>query len=100
MILAALLDHLQVGPVDMVGWSDGGIEALLMGVRYPDKVKKLVAMAANLNPGPDAIDAEVVEVVKNSFLSLPDDVQRTPEGKRQLKVGGIMLTEPHSIRSF
>ena len=27
--LVALLDHLQAGPVDIVGWSDGGIEALL-----------------------------------------------------------------------
>ncbi len=93
--LAALLDHLQVGPVDLVGWSDGGIEALLMGVRHPDKVKKLVAMAANLNPGLDAVDAEIIELIKNSFLSLPDDVRKTPEGKRQLKVGGIMLTEPN-----
>jgi predicted alpha/beta-fold hydrolase len=30
--LAALLDHLQVGPVNDLGWSDGGIEALLLGV--------------------------------------------------------------------
>ena len=48
--LAALLDHLKVGPVDVLGWSDGGIEALLLGIRHPAKVKKIVAMAANLNP--------------------------------------------------
>jgi pimeloyl-ACP methyl ester carboxylesterase len=30
--LNALLDHLQTGPVDVLGWSDGGIEALLLGV--------------------------------------------------------------------
>ena len=43
--LAALLDHLQTGPVDVLGWSDGGIEALLLGIRHPVKVKKIVAMA-------------------------------------------------------
>src|SRR5689334_21046487 len=47
--LAALIDHLKLGAVDVLGWSDGGIEALLLGVRHPAKVKKLVAMAANLN---------------------------------------------------
>ena len=31
--LAALLDHLKTGPVDVLGWSDGGIEALLLGIR-------------------------------------------------------------------
>src|SRR6185503_19516991 len=33
--LAALLDHLKTGPVNVLGWSDGGIEALLLGVRHP-----------------------------------------------------------------
>ena len=31
--LAALIDHLEVGPVNVLGWSDGGIEALLLGIR-------------------------------------------------------------------
>src|SRR5215217_1799913 len=48
--LAALLDHLQAGPVNVLGWSDGGIEALLLGIRHPARVKKIAAMAANLNP--------------------------------------------------
>lgn len=47
---AALLEHLKTGPVDVLGWSDGGIEALLLGVRHPNKVRRLVAMAANLTP--------------------------------------------------
>jgi len=48
--LAALLDHLHVGPVLVLGWSDGGIEALLLGLRHPEKVVKIAAMAANLYP--------------------------------------------------
>jgi pimeloyl-ACP methyl ester carboxylesterase len=48
--LAALLDHLNTGPVNVLGWSDGGIEALLLGIRHPMQVRKIAAMAANLNP--------------------------------------------------
>ena len=48
--LAALLGHLNTGPVLVLGWSDGGIEALLLGIRHPDKVTKIAAMAANLYP--------------------------------------------------
>ena len=48
--LAAVLDHVHAGPALVLGWSDGGIEALLLGIRHPDKVAKIAAMAANLNP--------------------------------------------------
>ena len=92
--LAALIDHLQVGPVDVVGWSDGGIEALLLGVRHPGKVQKIVSMAANLNPGPEAFDPEVDALIK-SMMELPDEVKNKPEGRRQLKVVGMMLKEPN-----
>jgi pimeloyl-ACP methyl ester carboxylesterase len=92
--LAALLDHLKTGPVDVLGWSDGGIEALLIGIRHPAKVKKLVAMAANLNPTTDAIYPEVLELVKSMMAAVPAGARNTPEGKRELKVTGMMLEEP------
>ena len=38
--LAALIDHLQVGPVDVVGWSDGGIEACSWAFVIPAKCRK------------------------------------------------------------
>jgi pimeloyl-ACP methyl ester carboxylesterase len=93
--LAALLDHLKTGPVDVLGWSDGGIEALLLGVRHPDQVKKLVSMAPNLTPGREAIDDEVDRLVKDMLAGLPDDVRKTSEGKRQIKVTEMLLKEPH-----
>lgn len=86
--LAALLDHLNTGPVSVVGWSDGGIEALLLGIRHPDKVTKLVAMAANLSPGLEAIYPETEQMAK-------DMIAQMPEGSRDLKVSKLMLTEPH-----
>lgn len=92
--LAALIDHLKTGPVDVVGYSDGGVEALLLGVRHPDKVKKIVSFAANLNPGPDAFDPEIDAMFK-SMMELPDDVKSTLAGKRQLKVVGMVLKEPN-----
>ncbi len=93
--LAALIDHLKSGPVDVVGWSDGGIEALLLGVRHPTKVKKLVAMAANLNPGEQAFYKETDELVKKMLAAMPESVRHTPQGKREYKVVSMMLKEPH-----
>ena len=93
--LAALLEHLKVGPVNVLGWSDGGIEALLLGIRHPAKVKKLVAMAANLNPSADAFSPDILALIKTMMADIPAAARETPEGKRALKVTGMMLVEPH-----
>ncbi len=93
--LAALLDHLGVGPVDVLGWSDGGIEALLLGMRHPGKVKKLAAMAPNLNPSEEAFYPEVTKLIKGLMDAVPAESRETPEGKRELKVTGMMLVEPN-----
>lgn len=91
--LAALIDHLKLGRVDVVGWSDGGIEALLLGVRHPDKVGKLVAMAANLNP--DAIYPETAAMVAEAQAGMPADAGKTPEGRRAVKMLHLLADEPH-----
>lgn len=93
--LAALIDHLKTGPVNVVGWSDGGIEGLLLGIRHPDKVKKIVAMAANLNPSIEALYPETLGMVDEMKKSVPPEAAGTPEGKRQLKLMQLMLDQPN-----
>jgi pimeloyl-ACP methyl ester carboxylesterase len=47
---AALLEAMHIDSAYVIGWSDGGINALLLAMRHPDKVIKLVATGANLTP--------------------------------------------------
>ena len=47
----ALLDHLQIPKVAVVGWSDGGIIGLDMAIRYGARVSRLFAHAANSRTG-------------------------------------------------
>lgn len=90
---AALLDHLKTGRVDVLGWSDGGIEALLLGVRHPDKVRKLVAMAANLEP--DAVYPETDKMVKELLASFTPEMLKTAQGQREFRLATILAAEPH-----
>lgn len=47
---AALLAHIGVSGADVVGYSDGGILALLLAARHPELVRKVVASGANVRP--------------------------------------------------
>jgi pimeloyl-ACP methyl ester carboxylesterase len=46
----ALLDVLDTGPVTLVGSSDGGIIGLDMAMAHPEKLRRVIAQAANARP--------------------------------------------------
>ena len=52
-----LLDYLHLDSCNVLGWSDGGINGLLLSIRHPSKVKKLAITGANLWPDSTAINA-------------------------------------------
>jgi pimeloyl-ACP methyl ester carboxylesterase len=47
---AALLRKLNLKDVDVVGWSDGGILALMLAVEHPELVRRVVVSGANFTP--------------------------------------------------
>jgi pimeloyl-ACP methyl ester carboxylesterase len=46
----AYLDAEGLGAVHVVGYSDGAILGLLLALRHPERVRRLVAISANLDP--------------------------------------------------
>jgi len=52
---AALLDVMHIDKSYVLGWSDGGINAILMAMRHPDKVIKIASTGANLWPDSTAL---------------------------------------------
>jgi pimeloyl-ACP methyl ester carboxylesterase len=44
---AELLRQLHLKEVDAVGWSDGGIIALMLAIRHPELIRRVVATGAN-----------------------------------------------------
>ncbi|WP_295461433.1 alpha/beta hydrolase [uncultured Thiodictyon sp.] len=47
---AALLRRLRIDSVDLVGFSDGGILGLMLAIRYPELVNRLVVSGVNISP--------------------------------------------------
>jgi pimeloyl-ACP methyl ester carboxylesterase len=65
----ALLDQLNIKSAYVLGWSDGGIDGILMTLNCPDRVKKLAASGANTVPDTTALSQadfdEMKKVVAN-----------------------------------
>jgi len=45
-----VLDRLEIKRTDIIGWSDGGIIALILGREAPERVGRIVAISANFQP--------------------------------------------------
>jgi pimeloyl-ACP methyl ester carboxylesterase len=52
-----LVNYLKLDSISIVGWSDGGIVELEMGISGKSKIKKIVAMSANLRPDSTAVNS-------------------------------------------
>lgn len=92
--LNALLDSLHLDSCYVIGWSDGGINGLLLAIRHPEKVKKLVVASANLSPDTSAIDPFIYNWAMNYNDSLKEREQ-TPEIKNERKLAHLLSFEPH-----
>lgn len=90
----ALLDHLHLDSCYVVGWSDGGINGLLLAMRHPKKVKKLAITGANLWPDTTALEPFVYHWIVNQADSL-SKLKQTPDVKNQFKLMNMMLKEPN-----
>ena len=92
--LNALLDTLKLDSCYIIGWSDGGINGLLLAIRHPDKVKKLAITGANLWPDTTAVDP----FIYNWAMKYNDTLKRmkqTPKVKNDLKLAHLLSYEPH-----
>ncbi|MGZ3874645.1 MAG: alpha/beta fold hydrolase [Mucilaginibacter sp.] len=97
--LNALLDKLNLKQCYVIGWSDGGINGLLMAIHHPDKVKKLAVTGANLWPDTSAVDPFVYNYAMKMNQAGRDTLKKiknpTPEMKNQVKLLHLLSYEPH-----
>ena len=74
--IAALIDHLGLDKPDVVGYSLGGGVALQTAIKYPNKIRRLVAASANIRR--DAIPAEMLAQQGQVSASAFEFMKNTP----------------------
>ena len=92
---AALLDAMKIDSADVIGWSDGGIDGLLLAIRHPEKVKKLAVTGANLVPDTTAVPQEIWDMVTPMYGGLKNKTNKTQQEKDGFKLLRLLIEQPH-----
>jgi len=91
---SALLDKLNIDSCNVLGWSDGGINGLLLAIRHPEKVKKLAITGANLLPDSSAFSGAEYMKQQRDYDTLRK-MPQTPEIAHNRKLVGLDLFQPN-----
>jgi len=93
-----IVNYLRLDSINIVGWSDGGIIGLKMGISGKSKIKKIVAMGANLRPDSTAVHSWAIKHDLNSLNMIKSKIQEkdtTQNWDLQKQLLEILLTQPN-----
>jgi pimeloyl-ACP methyl ester carboxylesterase len=90
----ALCDSLRIDSCYLIGWSDGGIDAILFAIRHPDKVKRMAFTGANLWPDTTGLTPFVFQLMEEEHKNLLAQ-SRNAKNKNALKIVDLDLYQPH-----
>jgi pimeloyl-ACP methyl ester carboxylesterase len=92
---AALLEAMKIDSAYVIGWSDGGINGLLMAIRHTEKIKKLAATGANLVPDTSAIPQEISDIFTPTYNALRQMPDKNEMEKGGFKLLRLLVEQPH-----
>lgn len=96
---AALLSAMNIDSAYVIGWSDGGINGLLLAINHPEKVKKLAITGANLQPDSSAVSPDILKRTTrtyNMFVKMfLENRAKTPLDSTIYKYIKLLKEQPH-----
>jgi pimeloyl-ACP methyl ester carboxylesterase len=92
--VASLLDQMKIDSAYIIGWSDGGIIALVTAMRHPGKVRRLVSTGANLWPDSTALEPAIWKEEKKYYDSQRYKLKITHAEKNEWKIFMLDWEQP------
>ncbi len=92
-----LSNHLKLDSINILGWSDGGIIGLKMGINNKTKIKNIIAMGANLRPDTTAVNSYAPEYVRKSIEKSKKMIEKgdtSKDWKRELQLDEMLVFQP------
>lgn len=93
-----LVNYLKLESINILGWSDGGIIALKMGISKQSKIKNIIAMAANLRPDTTAVHSWAPNRVRKSEILAREMIAKgdtSRDWKLKLQHYDLLLNQPN-----
>jgi len=91
-----VMDHLGIDKADLVGWSDGAIIGLELGIHHPERLNKVVAYGANYSPEGfhDATPTPALDAFFNEFFGqMAADYERFAPDPKEMDILGAELSK-------
>lgn len=85
----ALLDSLKIDSAYILGWSDGGVNGLIMAMQCSEKIKMLAVSGANVVPDSSAVAYSDILWIRN-FVE-----HSTTASKTEIALNKMLLYEPN-----
>ena len=92
---AELLNQMHIDSAYVIGWSDGGIIALVLAMRHPSKVIKLASTGANLWPDSTALIPSLWKDEKKYYDSLHSKIWTSAKEKNEWKIFMLDWDQPN-----
>src|SRR6202012_2510209 len=92
---AVLLNKMHIDSAYVIGWSDGGINALLLAMRHPDKVIKLASTGANLTPDSLGLTPDTWKDMVKQYQTDKDKPRTTAKEKNDWKIFMLDYLQPN-----
>ncbi|WP_408025791.1 alpha/beta fold hydrolase [Tenacibaculum sediminilitoris] len=93
-----LVTHLKLDSINILGWSDGGIIALKMGINNNVNIKKIVTMGVNLRPDTTAINTWAYDKVRKmnaKTLNMIINGDTSKNWKKELLLDNLLMNQPN-----
>ena len=93
-----LVNYLKLDSINIIGWSDGGIVGLKMAISGKSKIKKLIAMGANLRPDSTALKSWFIQYILQSKKMINSKIQEqdtTANWNLHKQIFGLMADQPN-----
>lgn len=85
---AALLDELKIDSAYVLGWSDGGIDGIILAMKYPGKVKKLAVSGANTL-------ADTTALYPKDLSKIRKNMEKKAISEREKTLLSMLLNQPN-----
>ncbi|QXP72681.1 alpha/beta hydrolase [Tenacibaculum sp. HL-MS23] len=95
--LEGLAKHLNLTSINILGWSDGGIIGLKMGIRNKVKINKIVTMGPNLRFDKTAVNDWAIQQVKDMHAETLKMIKKgdtSKNWKKELLLDELLLNQP------